>query len=197
MSAPTPGRAVTSRTVAQALAARLHGARRDAREAACRAITRSPEDLRALVPKPTTTPQGAAPMANYYGIARTNYVRVTDADALTRALEPFDVKLVRRPDAPDTVAILDDSDGGGWPSVAYDSFDENDEELEFDLVALVAPFLLDGEVMVAMESGHEKHRYVSGWALAFNNRGETKSVSLEDVYALASELGSTVTRASY
>lgn len=53
--------------------------------------------------------------------------------------------------------------------------------------------LADGEVMIVQEAGSEGLRYVTGSALAFNNLGEVRVVSLEDICFLAKQLGPHVT----
>ncbi len=67
-----------------------------------------------------------------------------------------------------------------------------DEELEFSW-NLLMPFIKEGEVLVAMESGAEAMRYIGGYAEAFVRRGnevKSVSVSLHDIYKkAASEFG--------
>ena len=48
-----------------------------------------------------------------------------------------------------------------------------------------------------MGAGAEKLRYIIGWAEAFNNKGESRAISLDAIYNLAKELGSEITRAEY
>lgn len=133
-------------------------------------------------------------MANYNAIARSNYFQVTDRDAFTAALQPYDVKITTSTSDPDRIALICEAEGG-WPAWAID--DETDEDLELDLPALLAAHLVDGDVAVLMEAGAEKSRYVVGVAVAVNNRGDVKTIELEDIYALAAGLGTTVTRASW
>lgn len=130
-------------------------------------------------------------MANYCATARTNYVKVTDRDKLTAALAQLDLDIV---DKDGRVAVLETS-GEGWPSLAYD--EKLDENVEIDVACLIAEHLAEGEVLVLIEAGAEKLRYVSGHAIAINNRGERRTVSLADIYKTAGELGDTVTEATY
>ena len=74
---------------------------------------------------------------------------------------------------------------------------ENDEVEEIDLAGELAVHLEDGWVAVLMEAGAEKCRYVANWALAVNSKGETRRVSLEDIYELAGQIGEHVTEAEY
>lgn len=80
---------------------------------------------------------------------------------------------------------------GGWTTVG---FDETNEEIELDLPAVVAEHLVDGDVAVLMECGSEKLRYLTGYATAVNAAGETKQITLDDIYELADTLGSSVER---
>jgi len=49
----------------------------------------------------------------------------------------------------------------------------------------VAEHLVEGEVLVYMEAGHEKARYVTGWAEAIDHTGEVVCVSIDDIYVAA------------
>jgi hypothetical protein len=121
-------------------------------------------------------------MANYYGVARTNYFKVKDLDGLKKALEPFSLKLCGKEGF---VALLDDhGDGGGWPNFALT---EDGEDIEFDATVHICPFMEDDQVLVIMEAGHEKYRYVNGWAEAYNAKGERVGITLDDIYAKAAE----------
>ncbi|HTE91774.1 MAG TPA: hypothetical protein VK639_22680 [Terriglobales bacterium] len=57
--------------------------------------------------------------------------------------------------------------------------------------------LVNGLNRLANEAGAEKCRYVTGWALAVNSKGETRRVSLQDIYDLAGQIGEHVTKAEY
>src|SRR5439155_25710565 len=85
-------------------------------------------------------------------------------------------------------------DGDGWPGSRVN---DQDEVEDIDLAAELAAHLEDGWVAVLMEAGAEKCRYVAGWALAVNSKGETRQVSLEDIYDLAGQIGEHVTKAEY
>lgn len=54
---------------------------------------------------------------------------------------------------------------------------------------LVAAHLVDGDVAVFLEVGAEKMRYLGGIAYAVNSQGESRTVSLEDIYEQAKPLG--------
>ena len=140
-------------------------------------------------------------MADWYGHARSNYFRVKDLDAFKAKMEQVGLEVVgRRQDdsveADGRVAVLSTNDDkGGWPSGYYD--DDADEDVEVDVVELIAEHLADDEVAVFMECGAEKLRYLTGNATAVNNKGEMRQVWLDQIYPLAAELGTNVTHASY
>ena len=48
-----------------------------------------------------------------------------------------------------------------------------------------------------MEAGAEKLRYISGFAFAFNNKGEEITIRLSDIYERAKDLGTNITAAEY
>lgn len=87
---------------------------------------------------------------------------------------------------------------GGWPTSGYDN-DAN--EVDFDFIKQVCPFMESDQVLVAMEAGHEKLRYVTGYAWAYHSDGRQFGLSLDDIYTkAAAEFGvprNTITEASY
>lgn len=128
-------------------------------------------------------------MANYYGVARTNYVTVDDLDGLEKALAPWPIEMTTQDNSGDNkVALLDnDPDGAGWPSSAYD---DDDNEIGFDMAKIVMPFVHEGEVLVLLKAGHEKLRYVNGSAEAWVRRGKKvkyTSLALPDIYKIAAK----------
>lgn len=131
-------------------------------------------------------------MANYYAAARSNYFTVDDPEALRAALSGLDIELLADDDNDPNRVVLLCTNEGGWPSWRYD--EENDEDIEVDLPALVAPHLAEGQVAVLIESGAEKLRYVAGAAIAVNKRGDRVCVSLEDIYDQAKDLGTHIDR---
>lgn len=138
-------------------------------------------------------------MANYYAVARTNYVLIKDVDGLKKALEPFSVSVEAKfpgADPENYICIL--SRDGGWPSLGYDN---NGDEVEFDFIKQVCPFMEDGQVLITMEAGHGKLRYVTGYAWAYHSDGRQVGLSLDDIYTKAAvEFGvprNTISKASY
>jgi hypothetical protein len=137
-------------------------------------------------------------MANYYGQARTNYFQVKDLNAWRQELTGYPVELIEQKldDGTIKVGFMDaNEDGGG---LDWQLYDEEGNEIEIDWTDILARHLADNEVAIIMETGAEKYRYMSGWALAVNNKKETREISLaKDIYTLAQELGENVTGATY
>jgi len=125
-------------------------------------------------------------MSNWYGTARSNTFTVVDMDGLKQALSPFaDIEIRER--AGKVCLLVTDGDYGGWPSCV---FTENEEEHEFDPAVCVMPYVKEGEVVVFMEAGAEKLRYITGNAQAFIRKDSTVtsvSISLDDIYHMAAE----------
>ena len=121
-------------------------------------------------------------MANYVGSARSNYFRVRDETAFLNWVETLPGVVARREDDdPERFTLLvEDGDDGGWPGWRFDEPGEDEEEI--DLHAELAGHLAEGEVAVLEEVGAEKLRYLVGYAVAVNHRGEKLAVSLDDIY---------------
>ncbi len=142
-------------------------------------------------------------MANYYATARSNYFAVKDETKFRQWAESHDLE-VMTPNYPERIphevprfAITpsDDSHHGGWPGSRF-----NEETQEDESIALheeLSLHLADGEVAVLMEIGNEKLRYLIGYTVAVNNKGETASMDLNAIYELAKPLGKTLTEAEY
>lgn len=129
-------------------------------------------------------------MANWYGIARSNYVLVKELQSLRRALEPWPISIHKK-HADDSdfdvyVCFLsDEQDSGGWPTICW--MDGDDDETEFDPVRLICPHMAEGQVLVMMESGAEKLRYITGHAVAYTHDGREVHVDLTDIYSKAAD----------
>lgn len=138
-------------------------------------------------------------MANYYSSIRSNYFRVKDR-------EKFEEFLALLPG----IMLITDGEkvgfyenyGEGLPSfyiveTELANGDIESEEKEFDLVRDIGEHLADDEVCIVMEVGSEKMRYLNGWAIAFNNKGEEETVDLGSIYTLGKRLGKNITECSY
>lgn len=145
-------------------------------------------------------------MANYYGIGRTNYFAVKDAELFKDEMANYPVEVVTREgeDGTTLYGLLDaNADGGGWEWSYVAELEGEDGEvietdLEIDWAEVFARHLVDGWVAILMETGAEKYRYVSGYALAVNSKGESHEINLSrDIWKLAETLGENVTEVAY
>lgn len=130
-------------------------------------------------------------MANYIGTARSNYFKVKSKEDFEDLCARLNVEIITRRDR---VGFICEE---GLPSSIYD--EAKDEDVEVDILAEIAPHLQEGEVAVLVESGHEKCRYVVGYAIAVNWKGEVAEVSITDIYKKAQEElgGENITEAEY
>jgi hypothetical protein len=148
-------------------------------------------------------------MATYTSSARTNYFRVKDVDAFNKWIKQFSGLETIVQERQGTVGILFDD---GVPTYRWGTEpiegDEIDltlpslptrmaDEVEIDFMEELALHLADEEVAVLQEVGAENLRFVNGYAIAVNNKGERRDISLENIYDLAKELGSNITKAEY
>jgi len=143
-------------------------------------------------------------MANYISTWRSNYFKVKDREAFLEFISrvhDLDVKEDER-----GFVLLEAQDGeGGAPSmISLNPDDDDAEPAYFDtgeaasFESYIAAHLADGEVAILMESGHEKLRYVSGYATAVRADGEIIHISLSMIYDLVErEWGVKTTEATY
>lgn len=133
-------------------------------------------------------------MANYYSMGRTNHFAVKDPDAFAEYITPLvgdgDVIREERDGVEGFILLFPD----GIPCY-YDPEDGESVELEWDRI--LAPHLADGEVCVMQEIGNEKLRYLTGYAIAFNNKGDKEYINLSSIYDQAKELGTRITQAEW
>jgi len=122
-------------------------------------------------------------MANYYASCRTNYFEVKDSEKFLEAMDNIPGIVVDTDDGHLFYILGDDPDGAGWPAWGYD--EEMGNEYEIDLPVIVSEHLADDSVAIFMEVGSEKLRFIIGWALAVNNKGETRLINLSDIYDIA------------
>ena len=135
-------------------------------------------------------------MATYYETSRTNYFLVKDIEAFKTRLELFtalEVK-VEKMNGKDYVCLIN-SNENGFPFDVYD--DILGEYVEIDWEGIFSQHLQDGSVAIIMGAGSEKLRYIHGYAVAFNNKGETEQVHLVDIYKIAEKLGTDIQKAEY
>lgn len=120
-------------------------------------------------------------MSNYHGAGRTNYVRYKDLDGLKKALEPFKkLEIHTKTYLGDTLAcILDVGEEGDFTH--YDQSKQIEEWDSFSIEEHVLPYMDKEYVLVVMHSGHCKHAYISGSAIAYY-KDEVITIHLEDIY---------------
>lgn len=128
-------------------------------------------------------------MGTWIGTARSNYFLVKDADAFRVWADEVGLFVSDRLDHQRTrrYAVLAD-EGAGWPSVVPTS-DRNGWR-DFDLVTELAAHVVPGEIVVCVEAGAEKLRYITGEAVAFRvafGGVEKLRLTLKDIYDLAEQ----------
>lgn len=121
-------------------------------------------------------------MANWYGIARTNYVKVKDYDALIKFIEGLPIEVQPHPEAVNFVSFNPaDNDTGDFDH--YYSDDDGNEEC-WDWPHIAEHFV-EGQVLIVMTVGHEKSRYLTGYASAITWDGRVTDVNIDDIYQKA------------
>lgn len=127
-------------------------------------------------------------MANYYCTTRTNYFRVTNEERYQQ--------LFKNLTSEDNISDWkEDIDGvtyhafGTYGSIDYDTTEDETYhgEEEFDLDYFfdeMGKILPDDEAMIVFQSGHEKLRYVTGFAIVATSKGHTM-IDIENAAILA------------
>lgn len=136
-------------------------------------------------------------MAQYFGTSRTNYFLVKDEEAFKADMAQYPVHVITEErDGKTFYGILDNNEDGG--GLAWSVYDEEAEDyVDVAWESVLGSHLAEGEVGILMEVGAEKYRYLSGWAVAFNNKNEFRRIDLTDIYELAKDLGTGITQAEY
>lgn len=132
-------------------------------------------------------------MANWYGTARSNYFHVKDETQFLAWVDALNLDSFQDKEGRYAIAA---NNGQGWPTSYYD---ELGGEFDLDLPINLSLHLADGEVAVLMEVGNEKLRYLTGYAVAVNHKGDIVSVGLDEIYAEACQAFHVddITRAEY
>lgn len=120
-------------------------------------------------------------MADYQGAARSNFFRVKDLNGLRASAERFGLVVQGHPAQPDYVMLYPTSDDGGWPSWQVEG-EETGNDVAFDPIEHICPYLAEGQVVILIEAGAEKLNYVSGWAGAYTWDGRHIKLALLDIY---------------
>lgn len=133
-------------------------------------------------------------MANYYGLGRSNYVTVSDKEKWKELCDKFGVQFIENPDS--QVGFLCNNEEGDLPS-HIENPEESQDDIEVEPMEEFCKLVADEEVLVFQTVGYEKLRYLSGYAIAYNNRGEYVNVSLQDIYKKSETLGTNITVCEY
>ena len=125
-------------------------------------------------------------MANFTGAQRSNYVifKPEKLEEVRKYLEQFDIELSPQSEQSEFHCLLPSEHSEGVFSTM--GTDENDEDLELEL-GWVAEQMMEGQVLIIMLAGHEKLRYITGDAEAWNWKGESVYLCLSDIYKKAAE----------
>jgi hypothetical protein len=129
-------------------------------------------------------------MANYYGVGKTNSFAVKNIEAFREEVGKYAVEIAEREVGGETLVTLFDNDdnGAGFPWETWNS--ETDEADEIDWADIFARHLVEGWVAIIYEVGNEKYRYLVGCSIAFNSKGETRRINIDEITKLAEEIGS-------
>lgn len=127
-------------------------------------------------------------MATFYGVGRSNYIKVKDKDAFKEFIESFnnhfEIIDAEDEDGETLYGLISESDDGDLP---YFKYDENGDEVEsFDFMKEISEHLAEEKdnIFVWMMSGHEKMRYIGGDSVAINHEGVVTGINLRDIYEL-------------
>ena len=136
-------------------------------------------------------------MGNYVGTARSNHFKVKDIPKFTDFCDTFGATVEPSHNHKGKICIIFEEE---IPSEVYNH--EDGEGVELDIMQEISKHLVKGEVAILMESGHEKKRYCSGYAMAVNSAGEYRDIGIDAIYDMAKELttpakSKQITRAQY
>ena len=136
-------------------------------------------------------------MADYIGMARSNYFRVKDPQAFKALCERFNLELITQQDQQHGLLHGWLNENGGIPDFEPDADGGDGEEVDF--MGELAEQLEPGWVAVAQEIGYEKMCYLNGYAVAVNSEGKQVEVAIQDVFQAARKagLGELMTGAEY
>lgn len=125
-------------------------------------------------------------MANFYGTARSNYVRVKDEAAFRKWADDLlcpAVEVIEGTGEEEGLLGLAEAEGDGTaPSARVAVGDDGPYDIDIDFFSEVAEHLADNEVFVWIEAGAEKLRYISGNAVAVHSDGRTVTLGLSEIY---------------
>ena len=123
-------------------------------------------------------------MANYINYWRSNRFQVIDLENFLNAIESVECNV----DYEDNHVVLtcpyDIDTGSNW-SYYYDQ--KSDDYVYPVWSEIAANNLVENEVIVFIEIGFKKLRYIVGQAVAYSWTGEKVSCNLNDIYKVAQE----------
>jgi hypothetical protein len=124
-------------------------------------------------------------MANYYEKARTNYFNVKDASAFDKFIALFNGSIEVMPhETEGTLALLFDEETG-IPITYYDH--EAEDWVDVDFMDMLSQHLTDDSIAVIEAVGSEKMRYLVGYAIAVNSKGQRVDINIAEIYERAKE----------
>ena len=132
-------------------------------------------------------------MANFYGSGRSNYVTVTDVEKFKELCTEFEMEFIEKDGKVGCYSLNEDGD----TTIYVEDEEEESGCQERNFINEVYPLLADEEVLVFMNVGSEKMRYLSGQSIAINNKGERESIDIYDIYEKAKTIGKNITLAEY
>lgn len=124
-------------------------------------------------------------MANWYGAARTNYVKVKDYAALCKFLEGLPIEVHPHPNAESFVCFQPTENDCG--DFQYQLIDDDGDEMGWDWQGAVCPNLVEGQVLIVMVTGSEKLRYLTGYAEAYTWDGRMVGINIDEIYSRAAQ----------
>lgn len=128
--------------------------------------------------------RGRIAMANHIGAGRSNYFKVADAKTFESWAAKINLNIWKGGDNNDLYAFSGDDEAGMVPTEKDVGSDEERLSEDFDFFTELAEHLAEGQVAIFMSAGAEKLRYIHGWAVAVNHKGEQINIDLSDIYDL-------------
>lgn len=137
-------------------------------------------------------------MANWYGMCRSNYIKVKSEEEFRNLLGLFKAQIIEHEleDGTKLFGFYSLEEFGEEPILHESEFDAAKEAIlkritglawpeEFEeplaITDVISSVLAEGQVMVVMEVGSQKAVYLSGFASAVHSSGERINIDLEDV----------------
>jgi len=119
---------------------------------------------------------------------------VKDPAAFEAFCKKWDARMIRGGDKDELFGLICGEEGG-IPSSCYDA--EKEDYVEASFMDELATHLADGWVAIVREIGFEKMRYLVGYTVAVNSRGESIEVSLHKICEDTKRLGKHLTACEY